>query len=113
MPDYTNGIASVAQVIKLFHRLRKAKIPRECLGFHGHDLGNEIAAVLASLPFVTTIDATVLGIGGCPFSPGSPGNMNIRNVNDTLRALGISTGISASHLASAETALRYVLNPII
>jgi hydroxymethylglutaryl-CoA lyase len=116
VPADTNGIASVPQVIKLFHALRKDGIPKDCLGFHGHDLGNEIEAVVASLPFVTTVDATVLGIGGCPFSPGSPGNMNVRTIKDTLGELGVDTGLQlTSHnglnvLKSAERAFRYALN---
>lgn len=116
VPADTNGIASVPQVIKLFHALRKDGIPKDCLGFHGHDLGNEIEAVVASLPFVTTVDATVLGIGGCPFSPGSPGNMNVRIIRDTLGRLGVDTGLQfTSHnglnvLKSAERAFRYALN---
>ncbi len=111
VPADTNGIASICQVIKLYDALRKTGIPRECLGFHGHDLGGKgIEAVVASLPFVTTVDVTILGIGGCPFSPGAPGNMNARLVADVLGALGISTGISYPHLERAETALKDILN---
>lgn len=105
VPADTNGFASVAKIIDLFSELHASGIPKEALGFHGHDLGNEIEALVAALPFVRTIDATIGGIGGCPFSPGAPGNMNARLVAENLEALGVTTGISFPHLGKAEIAL--------
>jgi hydroxymethylglutaryl-CoA lyase len=109
VPADTNGLASVTQIIDLFSDLQKCGIPKESLGFHGHDLGNEIEALVAALPFVNTVDVTVSGIGGCPFSPGAPGNMNARLVANVLEALGVKTGVSYPHLKKAEIALSGML----
>lgn len=109
VPADTNGLASVTQIIDLFSDLHSSGIPRKSLGFHGHDLGNEIEALVAALPFVNTVDVTVSGIGGCPFSPGAPGNMNARLVANVLETLGIETGVSYPHLKKAEIALSGML----
>lgn len=109
VPADTNGLASITQIIDLFSDLHRSGVPRESLGFHGHDLGNEIEALVAVLPFVNTVDVTVSGIGGCPFSPGAPGNMNARLVAKVLETLGIKTGVSYPHLTKAEIALGGIL----
>lgn len=109
VPADTNGLASLEQIILLFSTLQKLGIPKEALGFHAHDLGNGIENVVAALPFINTIDVATSGIGGCPFSPGSPGNMNTRLVADTFRALGVATGVRYPELASAEQLLSKTL----
>ncbi|MEC3911898.1 hydroxymethylglutaryl-CoA lyase [Sphingobium sp. CR2-8] len=63
--------------------------------FHGHDtyglgVANVIAATTAGL---TVIDASVAGLGGCPFAPGATGNVATEDVVWTLERMGISTGI--------------------
>ena len=71
----TLGQAVPAQVASLVTRVR-TETPERRIGFHGHDtwgqgVANAVAAVTAGAGFV---DATLGGLGGCPFAPGASGN---------------------------------------
>lgn len=78
------------------------------LAGHFHDTGgravDNVAAAWAR--GVRTFDASVAGLGGCPFAPGAPGNVSTRAVVERLSALGAETGIDLERLAVAERLAR-------
>lgn len=100
----TIGIAHPRQVYELFTRLRAetpASIP---LAAHFHDpRGYGLANVFAALQAgATTFDAAVGGLGGCPYAPGSTGNLSTEALLDFLEAMGFATGISLEAMAMAR-----------
>ena len=90
----TIGTASPARVLQLIDAVR-AEIGQTPLGAHFHDtrgmgLANAWAAVLAG---VTQLDASIGGLGGCPFAPGASGNIATEELVYLLEDAGISTGL--------------------
>lgn len=82
----------VAQVMK--------RVPAERLALHFHDTrGQALANLLACLDLgVATIDASVAGLGGCPYAPGAGGNVATEDVVYMLHGLGIKTGVDLRKL---------------
>ena len=68
--------------------------------FHGHDtFGMGIANVLAAhAAGVRVFDASIAGLGGCPFAPGASGNVATEDVLSTFDTMGVPTGIALSTL---------------
>jgi hydroxymethylglutaryl-CoA lyase len=71
------------------------------IAMHFHDTyGQGVANLLASLEAgVTAFDASVAGLGGCPFAPGATGNVATEDVVFMLDGLGIETGIDLAAIA--------------
>lgn len=65
---------------------------------HGTALSNVLAAIRAG---VTMVDASVAGLGGCPFSPGASGNLATEDVVDVLETMGYDTGIDLDVIIDA------------
>ena len=78
-------------------------VPAGRLAGHYHDTkGRAMANIDASLSRgVRVFDAAVGGLGGCPYAPGSPGNVATEAVNRHLTALGYQTGLDQSVLDDA------------
>jgi len=95
----TIGVATPAQVADAVARLRRG-YPAAHLALHLHDTrGMGLANVLAGLDAgVTTFDAAIGGLGGCPFAPGATGNIATDDTNYMLRGMGIETGIDQDGL---------------
>ena len=76
------------------------RVPIERLAGHYHDTyGQALANIYASLEMgVATIDASVAGLGGCPYAAGASGNVATEDVVYMLNGLGIETGIDLSRL---------------
>ena len=70
---------------------------------HFHDTyGQAIGNVYASLEVgISTFDASVAGLGGCPYAKGATGNVATEDVLFLLDGLGIDTGISLDGLVDA------------
>ena len=70
-------------------------VPVSRIACHFHDTrGMALANVLASLNYgVREFDASIGGLGGCPFSPGATGNVATEDVVQMLDAMGYDTGI--------------------
>jgi hydroxymethylglutaryl-CoA lyase len=73
------------------------------IGAHFHDargagIANVVAAVEAG---AGVVDASLGGIGGCPFAPGAAGNVATEDVVWVLEQAGFSTGLQPSRLADA------------
>jgi hydroxymethylglutaryl-CoA lyase len=70
---------------------------------HFHDTyGQALANTLASLQMgIWQFDASVAGLGGCPYAPGATGNVATEDVVYMLHGLGIETGIDLNRLVEA------------
>jgi hydroxymethylglutaryl-CoA lyase len=70
---------------------------------HFHDTyGQAVANVYAALECgVATFDASVAGLGGCPYARGATGNVATEDVLYMLDGLGIETGVEMAKLAAA------------
>lgn len=77
-----------------------ARIPLNRIAGHYHDTyGMAIANIYASLQCgVTVFDASVAGLGGCPYAKGASGNVATEDVVYLLNGLGITTGIDLDTL---------------
>ena len=73
------------------------------LAGHFHDTaGRAVANIEAALDCgVAVFDASIGGLGGCPFAPGSAGNVATEKVCDMLEASGCATGLDRMALARA------------
>ncbi len=80
-----------------------AEVPIERLAAHFHDTyGQALANLLAVLATgVRVVDASVAGLGGCPYAPGAAGNVASEDVVYMLEGLGIDTGVDLGALAEA------------
>jgi hydroxymethylglutaryl-CoA lyase len=103
----TTGYANPAQVRRLFGRLR-AEIGDKAGAAHMHNtrglgLANCLAAYEAG---VRTFDASLGGLGGCPYAPGASGNVVTEDLVFMFEAMGISTGIDIGLLLAAREPLK-------
>jgi hydroxymethylglutaryl-CoA lyase len=106
----TTGMANPAQVKRLFNKVR-AVIGDKTGAAHMHNtrglgLANCLAAYDAG---VRTFDASLAGLGGCPYAPGASGNVVTEDLTFMFEAMGISTGISLQALIEARKPLAEAL----
>ena len=78
------------------------RVPLERLAGHYHDTyGQALANIYASYEAgVRTFDASVAGLGGCPYAPGASGNVATEDVVYMLHGLGVETGIDLARLVA-------------
>ncbi len=78
-------------------------IGKTALAMHFHDTyGQALANILMSLALgVNRFDASVAGLGGCPYAPGASGNVSTEDVLYFLHGLGIETGIDIYKMIQA------------
>jgi len=91
----TIGVGVPAQVTEIVSRVREA-VPGIPLRCHFHNtrntgLANAFAAVQAG---VHTLDASLGGIGGCPFAPAATGNIPTEDLVYMLHRCGYDTGVN-------------------
>ena len=79
-----------------------AEVPMEKLAAHFHDTyGQALANLYAVLEEgVSVIDASVAGLGGCPYAKGASGNVATEDVLYLLNGLGIETGVDLEKLVA-------------
>ena len=79
------------------------ELPPEKLAGHYHDTqGRALENIETSLARgIRVFDASVGGLGGCPYAPGAKGNVATEAADLRLRALGFTTGLDAGVLAEA------------
>ncbi|MDZ3836375.1 MAG: hydroxymethylglutaryl-CoA lyase [Rhodospirillales bacterium] len=79
------------------------RVPLAALAVHFHDTyGQALANILACLETgIAVVDASVAGLGGCPFAPGAAGNVATEDVLYMLDGLGVRTGVDLARLAEA------------
>lgn len=95
----TIGAGNPVQVAQLVREMQDA-LPDTPLRLHAHDTrGTGLANVMAALQEgVDTFDASVGGLGGCPYAPGAAGNVATEDVVYLLHEMGIETGIDLAAL---------------
>jgi hydroxymethylglutaryl-CoA lyase len=98
----TIGVGTPADVRRLLRRLLPS-VPSEKLALHLHDTrGTALANVLAGLEEgITTFDAAVGGLGGCPYAPGASGNLATEDLVYLLHGMGYETGVDFARLVAA------------
>ncbi|MGB5076403.1 MAG: hydroxymethylglutaryl-CoA lyase [Sphingorhabdus sp.] len=107
----TIGVANPAHVARLVARVKSAIDPIPVrVHFHntrGTGLANVWAAIGAG---ANVVDASIGGLGGCPFAPGSAGNVASEDVVYMLERAGISTGMDLDSLVAASRWLAGIMN---
>jgi hydroxymethylglutaryl-CoA lyase len=103
----TIGTVTPRRTIELLDAVRDAA-PGLPLGAHFHDTrgtgqANALAALLAG---VTQFDASVGGLGGCPFAPGASGNIATEELVYWLTDAGVDTGIDLDDVLRAAAVTR-------
>lgn len=103
----TVGYANPEQVRRLFRRLR-AEIGDFAGAAHMHNTrGLGLANCLAAWDVgVRTFDASLGGLGGCPYAPGASGNVVTEDLVFMFEAMGIKTGIDLNTLFAARAPLQ-------
>ncbi len=98
----TIGIGTPGRAVAMVEAVAE-RVPREAVALHFHDTyGQALANILACLQAgVATVDASVAGLGGCPFAPGAAGNVATEDVVYMLGGLGIRTGVDLGAVAEA------------
>ena len=95
----TIGVGTPASVQRMLEAVA-ARVPLEHLAGHYHDTyGMAVANVYASYQFgLRVFDASVGGLGGCPYAKGATGNVATEDVVYLLHGLGAHTGIDLDRL---------------
>ena len=95
----TIGVGTANQFSSLIDTVAQ-KVPVDQLAVHCHDTyGQALTNIYAALQMgVATIDASVAGLGGCPYAKGASGNVSTEDVVYLLHGMGISTGINLEAL---------------
>jgi hydroxymethylglutaryl-CoA lyase len=98
----TIGTVAPGRVVFLVTAVRAA-CPGVDVGVHFHNTrGTGLACVLAASDLgVTSIDASVGGLGGCPFAPGASGNIATEEVVYMLEESGVRTGLDLQAVLDA------------
>ena len=89
-----------------------AAVPIEKLAAHFHDTyGQALANLYAVLEEgISVIDASVAGLGGCPYAKGASGNVATEDVLYLLNGLGIKTGVDLDKLVTTGEWISEQLN---
>lgn len=102
----TIGVGTPARAVAMIEAVAR-RVPLERLAGHFHDTyGQALANVYASLQAgIAVFDASIAGLGGCPYAPGASGNLATEDLLYLLEGLGIETGVSLEALLAAD---RYI-----
>ncbi|NVZ64381.1 hydroxymethylglutaryl-CoA lyase [Pseudomonas gingeri] len=102
----TTGMAYPSQVQKLSQLVRN-KFPHLQLTLHFHNtrgmaLANTLAALQAG---IDRFDASLGGLGGCPYAPGASGNVCMEDLVHMLQLMGYDTGMDLDRVLAASANL--------
>ena len=102
----STGMANPAQVKRLFTRVR-SEIGNKTGAAHMHNTrGLGLANCLAAYDVgVRTFDASLGGLGGCPYAPGATGNVVTEDLVFMFEAMGLRTGVDPAKLIAARLPL--------
>jgi hydroxymethylglutaryl-CoA lyase len=106
----TTGYADPAQVKRMIRAVRAA-VGDRLTTLHLHNTrGLGLANALAGLDAgITTLDASLGGLGGCPFAPGASGNLVTEDLVLMLNSMGLETGIDLEKLLAVRAILAAAL----
>ncbi|WAH36807.1 hydroxymethylglutaryl-CoA lyase [Alicyclobacillus dauci] len=100
----TVGVGTPEVVSAVLDHVRR-ELPNTSLALHLHDryglaLGNIVIALERG---VTTFETALGGLGGCPFAPDAPGNLNTETFVGWMQRMGIETGVDLTALAAIRS----------
>jgi hydroxymethylglutaryl-CoA lyase len=106
----TTGMANPRQVADVLERLMP-RFPGIEWTLHTHDTrAMAIPNILAAMQLgVTHFDASIGGLGGCPFAPGASGNVCSEDLVHCLHAMGVDTGIDLDRLVAVSRRVEAVV----
>ena len=106
----TTGMANPRQVSRVLEHLMP-HFPGIEWTLHTHDTrAMAIPNILAALEHgVTNIDASIGGLGGCPFAPGASGNVCSEDLVHCLHAMGVQTGIDLERLVGVSRRVQEIV----
>ena len=107
----TTGYADPAQVRRLTRKVKAAVGDDMLTTLHLHNTrGLGLANVVAGLEEgITTFDASLGGLGGCPFAPGASGNLVTEDLVLMLNSMGCKTGIDLEKLLDVRAIIEEAL----
>ncbi len=96
----TTGMATPKRVEALLDELERVGIESESVGLHFHNTrGTGLANVVTALARgVHRFDASIGGLGGCPYAPGATGNVVTEDLVHMLEDMEIDTGVDLDAL---------------
>ena len=106
----TTGMANPRQVSRVLDHLMP-RFPGVEWTLHTHDTrAMAIPNIMAAMECgVTNFDASIGGLGGCPFAPGASGNVCTEDLVHCLHAMDIATGIDLDRLLAASRRVQEVI----
>jgi hydroxymethylglutaryl-CoA lyase len=106
----TIGVGTPKQTRDIVKRFLD-EMPAEKFALHLHDTrGTALANVLVGLEMgVRDFDASVGGVGGCPYAPGASGNLATEDLVFMLHGMGVETGIDLDKLIAAGNVAEQVI----
>ena len=109
----TIGAGTPVQAKRMVQKVSE-KVPVSKLALHFHDTrGQALANIYACLELgVTVIDASVAGLGGCPYAKGATGNVATEDVVFMLHGMDIDTGIDLNKLIETGRFISGVLGHV-
>ncbi len=107
----TTGYANPAQVTRMVRQIKGVIGADKLNTLHLHNTrGLGLANVMAGLEEgISTFDASLGGLGGCPFAPGASGNIVTEDLVFMLEAMGINTGINLDKLLKVRNIITEAL----
>lgn len=107
----TVGYATPKQITNAFRRLQTVINPGTNIRAHFHDtfgfgLANAMAAFEQDVKY---FDASLCGLGGCPFAPNATGNITLEDLVFLMQKSGVKTGINLDKLLTGQQLLRSIL----
>ena len=98
----TTGMANPRQVERMMREAMK-RFPKTEITLHFHNtrgmgLANVVAGIAAG---VTHYDASIAGLGGCPFAPGATGNICTEDLVNMLQDMDFDTAMDLDKLLAA------------
>lgn len=110
----TIGVGTPKQTANIVDMML-AELPNEAIALHMHDTrGTALANVLVGLELgLRNFDASVGGLGGCPYAPGAAGNVATEDLVYLLHGMGVSTGIDLERLVEAGKAASSIVGRVL
>ncbi|XP_076850668.1 hydroxymethylglutaryl-CoA lyase, mitochondrial isoform X2 [Brachyhypopomus gauderio] len=107
----TVGVGTPGGMAEMLQAVTR-EVPVHALAVHCHDTyGQALANILVALQNgVSVVDASVAGLGGCPYAQGASGNVATEDVVYMLHGLGIHTGVDLPKLMDAGSYICRSLN---
>ncbi len=98
----TIGVGTPPKIKRLLEIVSR-HVPLKYLAVHFHDtFGQALVNIYSALEFgIGVIDASVAGLGGCPYAKGASGNVATEDVIYMLQGMGIETGVDLKKLIEA------------